>query len=271
MTAARRTRILILGGGNAGVPAARRLLKARKPADTVDLTIISRDTAEVWHGLLPQIVSGLVQPHSALVSLRETLPGATVYPYEITQIDLVNKCVRTSPGGERDEVVLPYDFLLIALGSVTNLTRFPGLVEHGFQTKTIGDIVHLRNHMLDMLERASVEHDANERRRMLTFVVAGAGFAGVEFASQVNDYVRSALSRYPQISRAELRFLLVGHGKRILPALSERLARRALQHMRQRGIDVRLGVGVELGHCDNGDALKRRSDPDAHGHRDGGH
>src|SRR3954447_1397196 len=154
-----KQRVVILGGGHAGVPCARRLLKLRTPQDRLEISLISNENVEVWHGLLPQIVSGLVQPSNALVSLREMLPGVTVYPYEIKQVDLVNRSVRMSPGDERADVVLEWDALLVALGSVTDLSRLPGLIEHGFQTKTIGDIIHLRNHLIDMLERAAVERD----------------------------------------------------------------------------------------------------------------
>ena len=163
-------RVLILGGGHAGVRAARLLIKHRRPADQLDITLVSRENVEVWHGLMPQIVSGVLQAQHVLIPLREILPGVTIYTREIESIDPVNRRAVLSLGGESDEVTLEADYLVIALGSVTDLSRFPGLTEHALQTKTIGDFIHLRNHMIEMLEAASVTTDPEERRRRLTLI-----------------------------------------------------------------------------------------------------
>ncbi len=239
-----RNRVLILGGGHAGVQGARQLLKARWPQDQLDIVMVSHDNAEAWHGLMPQIISSVVQPQHVMVPLRESLPGVTLYTYEVERIDLAQRCVTLSRGGEGDEVILEYDYLLLALGSVTELSRFPGLLEHGLQTKTVGDFFHLRNHLIDMLDAASVESDPEIRRQLLTFVVAGAGFAGIEIASEVNTLIREALRFYPTISHSEVRLVTVDILPRILPTASEGMAERAAQYMRRRGIELLLGVGL---------------------------
>lgn len=239
-----RTRVLILGGGHAGVHAARRLLKARRPADRVDVALVDYQNAEVFHGLMPQMVAGGVLPQHALLPLRQILPGATLYTYAVEEIDLPNRRVLLGRGDERGRLALDYDYLVLALGSVTDLSRFPGLLEHGLQTKTIGDIFHLRNHILDMLDRASVERDPVERRRLLTFVVAGGGFAGVEIGAQANELVRGALRFFPDIAPEEVRFVLLGSAPRLLPALDEGLSRRAARRMERCGIELRLGTSV---------------------------
>src|SRR2546428_10813691 len=135
---------------------------------------------------MPQIVSGVLQAQHVLIPVREILPGVTIYTREIESIDPVRRQVVLSLGGESDEVALEADYMVIALGSVTDLSRFPGLTEHALQTKTIGDFIHLRNHLIEMLEAASVTTDAAERQRRLTFVVAGGGVAGVEVDSGAN-------------------------------------------------------------------------------------
>ncbi|HWE62043.1 MAG TPA: FAD-dependent oxidoreductase [Chloroflexota bacterium] len=238
------TRVVILGGGHSGVRAAKRLLELRQPRDKLEVIIVSHENVEVWHGLMPQIVAGLVQPQYALVPLRQILPGATIYTYEVEQIDLPNRRVILNSGDERDQTMLDYDYLVVALGSSTDLSRFPGLAEHGLQTKTIGDVVHLRNHVIDMLDRAAVEQDTAERRRMLTFTVAGAGFAGVEIGTLANQMIRGALRFYPTIKESEIRFIVLSRSERILPALSDRLVRRALRQMERSGIEVMRGVGL---------------------------
>lgn len=237
-------RIVVLGGGHAGLALAQELVRAKRKQRRLDISVVSRDTAMVWHGLMPQIISNLIQPQDALVSLRRVLRGATIYPYEIRAIDLHAKRVLLVRGAERDDLTLEYDYAVFALGSATDLSRYPGLAEHGLQAKTFGDAFHLRNHVLDMLELADIEQDAEERQRMLTFVVTGAGFAGVEICSEINGLIRDSLRYYPAIPRDEVRVVLLASSSRILPALDERLAARATRRLKDWGIDVRLGTGI---------------------------
>jgi NADH dehydrogenase len=238
-------RVLILGGGHAGVRCARELLELRRGTDEVEITLVSRENVEVWHGLMPQIVSGVLQAQHVLIPLREVLPGVTIYTREIEAIDLKARRVTLSQGGEGGQVELDADYLVIALGSVTDLSRFPGLTEHALQTKTIGDFIHLRNHLIEMLEAASVTTDPAERRRLLTFVVAGAGYAGVEIASEANEFLRASLKSYPMLKSEELRVINVDILTRILPSFNDRLASRVVDRMKARGIELRLGLGLK--------------------------
>jgi len=238
-------KVLILGGGHAGVRCARELLQLRRGADEVDITLVSRENVEVWHGLMPQIVSGVLQAQHVLIPLREVLPGVTIYSREIESVDLKTRRIRLSQAGEGDQVELEADYMVIALGSVTDLSRFPGLTEHALQTKTIGDFIHLRNHLIEMLEAASVTADPDERQRLLTFVVAGAGYAGVEIASEANEFLRASLKSYPMLDAGELHVINVDILMRILPTFNDRLAQRVVQRMKARGIELRLGVGLK--------------------------
>jgi NADH dehydrogenase len=240
-----RTRVVVVGGGHAGFHAARRMLALRKPSDNLEIVVASTETSEVYHGMMPQIVGGRVQARNLLVPLRNYLPGVTFYHYEVERIDLQNKKVYLDPVAERAKVELSYDYLVITLGSVTDLSRFPGLKEHGLQTKTIGDVYHLHDHMLEMLERAAVEEDPVERQRLLTFVVVGAGYAGVEIGAEGNNLLRSALRLYPSIRPEELRFTIISSTERILPSMTEKLAAKAAGHMTKRGIHIRTNTALE--------------------------
>ncbi|TMC28589.1 MAG: cyclic nucleotide-binding domain-containing protein [Chloroflexi bacterium] len=240
----RPRQVVILGGGHAGVRCAQELARRRRPSDHLEIVLVSRENAEVWHGLMPQILSGVLQPQHVLVPLREFLPGVRVYTSDVELVDLKSQRVTLSRGDESRPIVLDYDDLVLALGSITDLSRFRGLQEHGLQTKTIGDFIYLRNHLIDMLETAAVEPDPEERRRLLTFVIAGAGFAGIEIASEANEFIRSSLRFYPSIDAKEIRVIEVDILTRILPAFEQRLADRAMARMRRRGIDLRLGVGL---------------------------
>ncbi len=237
-----KKRVVILGGGHAGFRAAKRLLDLRKPSDNLEVVIVSSETSEVYHGLMPQIVGGKVQARNILVPLRSSLPGIVFYNYEVVRIDIENRKVYLDPVEEHREIEISWDFLVIALGSVTDLSRFPGLQEHGLQTKTIGDVYHLHDHLLEMLERASVEEDAVERQRLLTFVVAGAGFAGIEIGSEANNLLRFALRLYPSIRPDELRVSIISNTDRILPGMHEKLARAASKQLAKKGVNIRLNT-----------------------------
>jgi len=216
----RPRQVVILGGGHAGVRCAQEMARRRRASDNIEIILVSRENTEVWHGLMPQILSGVLQPQHVLVPLREFLPGVRVYTYDVDEVDLAAKRVTLTRGDESRQITLDYDDLVLALGSITDLSRFRGLQEHGLQTKTIGDFVYLRNHLIDMLETAAVETDPEERQRLLTFVVAGAGFAGIEIASEANEFIRSSLLFYPSITPSEIRVIELDIVTRILPALS---------------------------------------------------
>lgn len=239
-----KKRLLILGGGLAGAHLAARIKGRLQLQDNLDIGIVDYNNASVWHGLLPQVISGLVQAQYTLAPLRRAVHGVTHYNNMIERIDLPNRRVFVSRGDERAQMILEYDYLALILGSVTDVNRFPGIVEHGFQTKTIGDAMHLRNHLIDMLEQASMEPDPAERRRMLTFVVAGAGFAGVEIGGQSNEFIRSILRFYPSIQPSEIRFVLLSNSPRILPALSEELAARTMRFLEAQGVEFRTGISI---------------------------
>ena len=240
-----KKRVVILGGGHAGFRAAKRLLQLRKPSDNLEVVVVSSETSEVYHGLMPQIVGGKVQARHVLVPLRGFLPGIVFYNYDVEKIDLENRKVYLDPVAERSKIVLAYDYLIISIGSVTDLSRFPGLQEHGLQTKTIGDVYHLHDHLLEMLEKADVETDAAERRRLLTFVVAGAGYAGVEIGAEANQLLRTALRFYPGIRPEELKISIVSSTDRILPAMKEKLANDGAKFLTKEGVELRMNTRLE--------------------------
>lgn len=239
------SRVLILGGGHAGVRCARELMRARRAQDQLEIRLVSRESVEVWHGLMPQIISGTLQAEHVLIPLREVLPGVNLYIGEMERIDLERRQVTLRGDREGQQLVVEGDYLVLALGSVTDLSRFPGLSEHGLQTKTIADFIHLRNHLISALDAASIETDPEERRRLLTVVVAGAGFAGVEIASETNEFIRGALRAYPTLSPSEIRVISVDILTRILPTFNDRLAARALHRLQERGIELKLGAGLK--------------------------
>ena len=238
------TRVLILGGGHGGVRCARELIRRRRASDSLDVTLVSRDSVEVWHGLMPQIISSTLQAQHVLVPLREILPGVRVIVGEIRAIDLDGRRVTVAREDDEEETTLDFDVVVLALGSVTDVSRFPGLAEHGLQTKTIGDFVHLRNHLVGLLDQAALETDPDKQSQLLTLVVAGAGFAGVEIAAETAEFLRRAARYYPGLRREDVRVIVLDIVERILPAFNDRLAALARQRLERLGVALRLGVGL---------------------------
>jgi NADH:ubiquinone reductase (H+-translocating) len=256
--------VLVLGGGHAGVRAARAIARGNRLGEQLDVALVSRDNVELWHGLMPQMLSNAVQPRHVVVPLREVLPGTHIYTYEIREVDLERQRVTIDRGTDGEELILGYRYLVLAVGSVIDLSRFPGMAEHALPTKTVGDFVHLRNHAIGMLEQASEEVDAALRVEQLTFVVAGASFAGVEVAAELDELIRTSLPLYRRLHRRDIRILCVDPAPRVLPTLSEAASAMARRHLERRGIEVRMSTGVtsasaHAARLSNGDVIRTRT------------
>lgn len=240
----RRHEVLILGGGFGGVYVALELQKLTRRRHDVAVTLVSRDNFLLFQPMLAEIVSGSIETQHILNPIRRLLPGVRVLRGQVEAIDLDARLVHANLGQENREHPLTYDALVVALGSVTDLSRLPGFSEHALLAKTVGDAFGLRNHALDMLEMADAEDDPDERRRLLSFVVAGGGFSGVEVMAELCDLVQDALRYYPSLDARELQLLLVQSGPRILPEVNEGLAAFATRKLAEKGITVRTGSGV---------------------------
>lgn len=238
-------RIVILGGGFAGVTAALRLERHFGRRADVEVTIVDGENFSLFTPLLPEVLSGSLQAKHIVYPLRAALRRTAVRQAEVRQIELANRVVVTAHCPKCHEAPLPYDHLILAFGGATNFFGLPGLSEHARTMKTLSDATALHAHMVDKLEHADLEDDPVARRGLLTFVVAGGGFAGVETAAQLNDFVRSAGRFYPRVGPADVRVVLVHSGPRVLPEVSEKLSAYALRQLGRRGVDVRLGTRVK--------------------------
>ncbi|MCC6909459.1 MAG: FAD-dependent oxidoreductase [Phycisphaerales bacterium] len=234
------TRIVILGGGFAGVYTARHLL--RLGGDRVQVHLVNRENYLVFQPMLPEVISGSVGIADTTTPIRRLIPRAHLHMRDVEGVDLAERHVICSPGFQPRPLVLPYDHLVIALGNVTDFRGLPGLAEHAMPFKTHGDALALRNHVIRILEEADAETRADWRARLLTFVVAGGGFSGVEVVAELHDFVRRALRSYPTITRAMCRFVLLHSRERILPEVDEKLALYAQNLLRRRGIEIMLGA-----------------------------
>ena len=236
-------RVVILGGGFGGVTVAQELEKLLPRLDRpVEVTIISQSNYLLFVPMLPSAAAASVGLTNILSPLRELLKSTRIRVENIESIDLAAKTVTTTHPSSHIEQIIPWDYLVIALGNTVNLARLPGVAQHGLPIKTIGDALQIRNRALEMLEAAENATDPDERGRMLTFVVAGGGYSGVEMAAELNDYLREVERKsYPIIQASDVKVILLHSGKRILPEISESLATFAHRKLVERGVDVRLG------------------------------
>lgn len=237
-----RPRVVILGGGYGGIYTALGLERAAR-AGKIDLSLISRDNFFLFQPMLSEVVSGKIEPPHIVNPIRRLCRHTNFYQAEVESIDPENRQVVVSYLDHADYTYIPYDHLVIAVGSSMDLPRLPGVSEHSFPFKTLGDALSLRNHLIRVLESAEVEEDPQQKRALLTFVIAGGGYTGVEVAAEINDFVREAAKSCRHVDPREVRVILQG-GRRILPELTERLAEFSHRLLEKRGIEIRLNSRI---------------------------
>lgn len=240
------TRVLILGGGFAGVYAAKSLEKRVGRSDDVEIALVSKENYFVFQPMLAEVISGSIGLTDAVSPLRRLLPRTAIHVREVESVDLERKVVMTSPGFRPHAHAIEYDHLVLALGNVTDFRGLRGLAEHALPFKNLADALALRSRVIRALEEAAIEEDDPElRRQLLTFVVAGGGFSGVEVVAELNDFVRRVARNYRGLQPSEIRVVLVHSQDRILPEVSEKLGRFAQNILMRRGVEIRLNTRLE--------------------------
>jgi NADH dehydrogenase len=239
----RASRVVILGGGFGGLYAALRLQRLLKGRRDVDVTLISRENFFLLTPMLPQVAASGIDTRHIVTPIRSVCRTVRFFEAEVEAIDLTTRTVTVAHAdGPRHQ--FGYDHLLLALGSVTNYFGIPGVAEHSLTIKTLADAVRLRNRVLDMLERAELETDPQLRRALLSFVVVGAGFAGVETAAELDVFARKAALVYRNFGPKDVTVTLVDGGPRVLPDMRERLGDITRRTLARRGVESKLGVFV---------------------------
>jgi NADH dehydrogenase len=239
-----KKRVLILGGGFGGVTTAQRLHNLFKRDASVEITLVNRDNFFVFVPLLASAASGSIETFHILNPIRRMIPGISFRAEEVLGIDLGRRIVTTTSPTTGRQSRLPYDHLVLALGNTINLASMPGAAQHAKTMKSLGDALYLRNHVISMLESADVETDPSIRQELLTFVVAGAGYSGVETVGELNDLVRAIAKNYPSLTKDSVKVILLHSRERILPEMGPGLADFALTKLRQRGVDVKLQTRI---------------------------
>ena len=237
-------RIVVLGGGFGGVTTAAYLEEAFGADPAVELVLISETNALLFTPMLAEVAASSLEPTHISSPLRTSLRRTSVVRGRIAAIDLDRRRVLLAPGASNRHQEEPFDHVVLALGAVSNYLGMDDVAAEAFDFKSLADAIAIRNHVIEMFERADREPEAEVRRALLTFVVAGGGFAGAELAGGLNDFARGMLAFYPNVPREEVAVVLVHSRDRILPELSDELAAYALERMRARGVTFRLGCRV---------------------------
>jgi NADH dehydrogenase len=242
---------LVVGGGFAGSYVARCLGKR-------GATIVSPESSMLFTPLLPEAASGTLEPRHVVVPLRIMCPHAELVLGRATTIDFARRRVQAET--IEGPVNIRHRDLVVALGSISRALPIPGLADHALGFKSLADAIHLRNHVLRRLEAAEVASTDTHRRRELTFVFVGAGYAGVEALAELSDLVRDAMRHYPALRVTPQRWVLVDAAPKILPEIPTRLGDYAAQQLTKRGIEIRVettldSVEERAVHLSNGERI----------------
>ena len=237
-------RVVILGGGFAGLYTALHLQRRWPRGLGLELTLVNRENHLLFTPMLHEVAASDLDVTHIVNPIRKLLRAGRFFNGEARRVDLAARTVEVRHLDGGHDHVLPYDYLVLALGSVTNFFGLPGLAQRAFTMKSLGDAIALRNHTIQRLEEADFECAAANRHGLLTFLVAGGGFAGVETIAALHDFVHEALRFYPHLRPSDVRMVLVHPGETILPELDPRLGRYAERVLGGRGVDIRTGVRV---------------------------
>ncbi|MDQ1699083.1 MAG: hypothetical protein QOG34_946 [Frankiaceae bacterium] len=245
-----RPHILVVGGGYVGMYTALRLQRRLRPAEA-SVTVVDPQSYMTYQPFLPEAGAGNLEPRHVVVPLRRVLRRCQVLGGRITSIDHARRTARFQPH-EGAPSELSYDVLVLAPGSIARTLPIPGLRETGIGFKTVAEAIYLRNHVLAKLDVAASTRDLGIRRRALTFLFVGGGYAGIEAMAELEDMARDAIRFYDGIEAADMRWVMVEASRRILPEVSDDMGSYVLRELVRRGIEVNLStrlVSVVGGHA----------------------
>lgn len=235
--------IVIAGGGFAGANAARELEKIL-PRQSTRLILVNDVNFLLYTPLLPEAAAGTLEPRHVVTPLRDILKRTYLRLGAVTGHDHARRVVEltTHEGGTEE---LHYDQLLLSMGSVSRSLPIPGLDKHAIGFKSLADAIWIRNHVVETLEEANASEDPAHRAELLTYVFVGGGYAGLEALAELQDFAADAMENYPRARLQGMRWILVEATDRVLPEIDSELADYALQQLRGRGTDIRLGTTLE--------------------------
>jgi NADH dehydrogenase len=234
-----KQQVVILGGGFAGFYAGLAFERMLRRRTDVEVTIVDRENFFLFTPMLHEVAAGDLTPQAIVCPLRKVFRQVNFFKGDIHSIDLPEQKVHLLYGESCEhKATLHYDHLLLGLGSVTNFFNLEGLRENALTMKTLGDAIYLREHLIAKLEEADLEVYANQRKRKLTFVVAGGGFAGVETLAAINDFIRDSIKYYRHLNEDMVRVVLIHGHDPVLPEFPADLGHYTQNKLKERKVEV---------------------------------
>jgi len=231
-------RIVILGGGYGGVNVLKQLQETFQSNTTVSISLVSQDNFFLHTPLLPEMATGMLASRHIATPIRSFCKRARYHHAKVDSIDLNSNKVTISRALDKQKHELDYDYLVIALGGKTNFFGNKNIENYALTIKTLGDAIKLRNHVISILENADQTEDLEISSKLLTFVVVGGGFSGVETVGEINDFVRESVEKfYRNIDPQKIKIILVSAGQKILPEVGD-LGKYALKYLTKNGVEI---------------------------------
>src|ERR1700761_2785325 len=230
--------VVIAGGGFGGLAAARELERTM-PKQSARLMLVNETNFSTYTPFLPGAAAGTLEPRHVVTPLRDILKRTYIRLGQVVGHDPAAKTVDLAAKSGGSETI-PYDQLLLSLGSVSRTLPIPGLTEHAVGFKGLADAIWLRNRIVENLEEANATQEHQRREELLTFVFIGGGYAGLEALAELQDFAADAMDSYPPARLHGMRWMLVEAAPRVLPEIDQDLADYALRELRGRGIDIKL-------------------------------
>ncbi|SNT41806.1 NADH dehydrogenase [Streptosporangium subroseum] len=239
--------IVVVGGGYVGLYTVLRLqhtLRKELREGSVRITVLTPESHMTYQPFLPEAAAGNLSPRHVVVPLRRVLRSATILNGKVSKVNHAAKSVTFAPNvGTPHEI--GYDIVVMAAGSISRTLPIPGLADAAIGFKTVGEAIALRNRVLELLDRAESDEDEELRRRALTFVVVGGGFAGIEALAELEDMAVDAARYYRNVSRKDMRWVLVEATDRILPEVGPEMGKWTAEQLRERGIEVKMNTRLD--------------------------
>lgn len=231
-------KILILGGGYAGVGVLRQLQETFENNVDISISLVSQDNFFLHTPLLPEMATGMLASRHIATPIRAFCKRARYYQAKVDSIDLKNNKVTITRALDNNNRELEYDYLVLALGGTTNFFGNKNVEKNSLTIKTLGDAIGLRNHLISMLENADQEEVPDVLSKQMTFVVVGGGFSGVETVGEINDFIKESIEKfYRNIDPEKIRIILVSAAEKILPEIGD-LGQYAMESLKKNGVEI---------------------------------
>lgn len=232
-------KVLVLGGGFGGVNVLREIQNMFQDKVNVDISIVNQENFFLFTPMLPEVASGMIHPRDISIPIRTFCKRAKFYQAVVSTIDLEQKLVTITRLFDGKVHALEYDYLILAMGSVTNFFGNANIEKYSFTIKSIEDAIGIRNHSINMLENAGQTSDPDLQQKLMTFTVVGGGFAGVETIGEINHLIRESAARmYPNINPEKINMVLISSKKGILPEVSKELGNKAMNYLKKNGVQI---------------------------------